>query len=253
MKIIKILVDILGNKKQKKQKLLFKIMMLFSFIHFNSLQLQAEEEKYYPPALGPIIGHKGGVNGFTNPEGRKNGIAINNIPDVGASLYIPLDFVYNIGMYVDLTFNTNTFLMRYNYSQNDYSNNDRMQFSYISLSPVFNHAGFTIGFNFGIPVAADWKGINIPTSKLNNIVEIRAGYSYPLYFDDVGRLNLFVNLSYSLNGVFTDFSKDDPLKNIVPAIPPQVITNYYNPRPATIQIGVNFLFNLIELPDEYYE
>lgn len=258
---MKFIVSILENKKKLKQQSTFEtttimiISLLLVTLLINSPQLQAREEQYYPPALGPVIGHKAGVNAFPNPLGRKNGIAVNNIPDFGASLYVPLDFVYNIGMYVDLTFNTNTFLMRYNFNaaQEDYFDNDRMQFSYLCLSPVFNHAGFMIGFNFGIPVAANWKGINIATSKLKNIIEIKFGYNYPVYFDDVGRLNLFANISYSLNGIFTDFSKDDPLKHAVPAISPQIITNYYNPRPAGIQIGVNFLFNLIDLPEEYYE
>ena len=215
----------------------------------------ARQERYFPPALGPTVAYKGGVNGFTNPQGRKNGIAFNNIPDVGITTYIPLDLIFNLGLYLDFMYNTNTFLMKYNYNpnKNDYMNKDRMRFSYFSISPTFNHAGFTIGFNYGMPVSADWEGVNIATSKLNNLIEIKAGYNYPIYFDEVGRLNLFINASYALNGVYKNFKEDDPLRNVSPAIPPQIITNYYNPRPASIQIGVNFLFNLIQLPEEYYE
>ena len=243
----------IANKNPKN--IFIGVLLTFFLFSGYTTSLKAFEERYFPPALGPTFAYKGGVNGFTNPQGRKNGIAINNIPDVGVTAYIPLDFIFNLGLYLDLMYNTNTFLMQYNFSgiDNDYANKDRMRFSYFSISPTFNHAGFTVGFNLGIPVSADWEGFNIPASKLNKLMEIKAGYSYPIYFDEIGRLNLFINASYALNGVYKNFKQDDPLKNIVLAVPPQIITNYYNPRPAGIQIGVNFLFNLIQLPDEYYE
>ena len=243
-------------KINNKTKNIFTCLTLtILLLNFFTVVAKAQQEKYFPPAIGPTFAYKGGINGFTNPLGRKNGIAINNIPDVGITTYIPLDLIFNLGLYVDLMYNTNTFLMKYDYNsiENDYMNKDRMRFSYFAISPTFNHAGFTLGFNLGIPVSADWEGISIATSKLNNLIEVKAGYSYPIYFDEVGRLNLFINASYALNGVYRNFKEDDPLKNTVPAIPPQIITNYYNPRPASIQIGVNFLFNLIKLPEEYYE
>ena len=243
----------INNKNQQKNFIcvLLTIFLMNCFI----VTVKAQEERYFPPALGLTFAYKGGVNGFTNPLGRKNGIALNNIPDAGITTYLPLDFIYNLGMYIDLMYNTNTFLMKYNYDgiEKKYANSDRMRFSYFSISPTFNHSGFNLGFNLGIPVSADWEGVIIANSKLNNLIEVRAGYSYPLYFDEVGRLNLFINASYALNGVYKNFVQDDPLKNTVPAYPPQIITNYYNPRPASIQIGVQFLFNLIRLPDEYYE
>ena len=221
----------------------------------STLDLLAQEEQYFPPEVGLSIGYKCAINGFPNPQGRKNGIAFNNVPDVGLTAYVPLDFTYNLGLYVDLGYNTNTFLMKYNYNaeKNQYLTHDRMRFSYVSFSPTFSHCGFKLGFSIGFPVSADWKGIDINTSKLKNVVELKAGYTYPLYYDRVGRLNIFLNATYSLNGVFDNFVENDPLKNTVPAVGGQIITNYYNPRPAGIQLGLNFLFNLIELPDEYYD
>ena len=220
----------------------------------TTFNLTAQEEQYFPPEIGLSIGYKCAVNGFPNPQGRKNGIAFNNIPDVGITSYIPLDFTYNLGLYFDIGYNTNTFLMKYNYDINtkEYLTKDRMRFSYITISPTFNHCGFQLGFSVGFPVSADWEGINIKTDNLRNVIELKAGYSYPLYYDKVGRLNIFLNATYSLNGIYNDFTKYDPLKNVVPAIDNQTITNYYNPRPVSIQLGLKFLFNLIELPDEYY-
>lgn len=240
------------NRYNKASKFLLCFLLL---VYCTSLKAEADEEKYFPPALGPIFAYKGGVNGFNNPLGRKNGIAINNIPDVGISAYVPLDFIFNLGLYIDLMYNTNSFLMKYNYNheENNYTNQDKMQFSYFTVSPTFNHSGFILGFNVNVPVSANWEGVNISTSKLTTLLEVKVGYSHPVYFDKVGRLNLFINVSYALNGVYQDFVKDDPLRSVVPAVSPQIITNYYNPRPAGMQIGVNFLFNLIQLPDEYYE
>jgi hypothetical protein len=247
------------KSQAKKLQLLGKLFFATLFVAIllqNFVVVKAQsEEQYFPPALGPILGYKGSINGFTNPQGRKNGFAFNNVPDFGASIYLPLDFVYNLGLYVDLMYNTNSFLQKYNYDgiKREYDDIDKMRFSYVTISPKFSHAGFMLGFSYGIPVSADWEGANISTEKLNNLIEVKAGYSYPIYFDEIGRLNLFINASYALNGTYKNFEKNDPLKNVVPAISPQIITSYYNPRPAGIQIGVNFLFNLIILPEEYYE
>lgn len=220
----------------------------------STFKLSAQEEKYFPPEVGLSIGYKCAVNGFPNPQGRKNGMAFNNVPDIGITSYIPLDFVYNLGLYIDVGYNTNTFLMKYNYDPDSekYLTQDRMRFSYVSISPTFSHCGFKFGFNIGFPISADWEGLNINTDKLKNVIELKVGYTYPLYYDRVGRLNIFLNATYSFNGIYDNFVKNDPLKNIVPAMGNQIITNYYNPRPAGIQVGFNFLFNLIELPDEYY-
>ena len=242
--------------KQRKIMLKKPVITLFlMLLVFSTLNLLAQEEQYFPPELGLSIGYKCAVNGFPNPQGRKNGIAFNNVPDVGLTGYVPLDFVYNLGLYVDLGYNTNTFLMKYNYDADSksYLTQDRMRFSYISFSPTFSHCGFKLGFSVGFPISADWEGVNIRTSNLRNVIELKAGYTYPLYYDRVGRLNVFFNASYALHGIYNDFVKDDPLRNTVPAMGGQIITNYYNPRPASIQIGLNFLFNLIELPDEYYD
>ena len=242
--------------KNKNKNMLQKIVITLILVLFciSSIKLTAQEEQYFPPELGLSIGYKCAINGFPNPQGRKNGFAFNNVPDVGITTYIPLDFEYNLGLYLDIGYNTNSFLMKYNYDADtkNYLTQDRMRFSYITISPTFSHCGIKLGFSVGFPVSADWIGININTDKLQNIIELKAGYTHPLYYDKVGRLNIFFNASYALNGVYTDFVNNDPLKNVVPALGNQIITNYYNPRPASIQLGLNFLFNLIELPDEYY-
>ncbi len=234
----------------KKKILLF---ILLSISYFNPA-ISAETD-YFPPSLGPTFAWKGGTNGITTPNGRKNGFAINKIPDFGLDLYLPLSLEWNVGAYIDLCYNTHSFFMKYNYdgTAKEYRNIDRFRFSYIALAPSFTYSGFTVGLSYGIPVSADWEGAKIDADKLNNLWEVRAGWTYPLYYDEAGRLNFYINLSYALNGVYENFTEDDPLKNIVPAIPPQIITNYYNPRPAGIQIGFNFLFNLIVLPEEYYQ
>jgi hypothetical protein len=46
-----------------------------------------------------------------------------------------------------------------------------------------------------------------------------------------------------LTGIYKDYGKDDPLSKLAPAIPPDVITNKYNPHPASVSLGMNWLFN----------
>ena len=134
-------------------------LLLISFfcVLINNHILRSAIEQYFPPAVGPTIGYKAGINGFTPPQGRKNGFAINNIPDVGLSAYIPLDFYYDLGLYLDLMYNTNSFISKYDFSEqlNDYASKDRMRFSYFTVSPTFNHLGFKLGFAIGVPISAD--------------------------------------------------------------------------------------------------
>jgi hypothetical protein len=242
------------SNKKFKWMLLLAIFVFFGL--YSTPEAFSQEEKYFPPSIGPTMAYCASVNGFTNPQGRKNGFALNNIPDAGITLYLPLDYIYNLGLYFDFQYTTSTYLMKYGYdgAKEEYSIKDRMRFSYFSISPSFSHAGFMLGFSYKIPVSADWEGVTIGKGKLENIFEIKAGYTYPLYNDEVGRLNVFLNASYALSGIYKDFKNDDPLRTIVPSTDAnQIITNYYNPRPATIQLGFSFLFNLINLPEDYYD
>lgn len=245
--------------KKNNKKIIRKLMKYFLLVLFLSLMcdnsIEAAEDKYFPPALGPTFAWKAGTNGITTPYGRKNGLMINSIPDAGISFYAPLSLEWNIGMNIDLMYNTHSFMMKYDYDgrKQEYKNKDEFRFSYVSLSSSFHYAGFNFGFSYGVPVNANWAGTNISTNKINNLWEVKVGWSYPIYYDATGKLNFYINANYALNGVYLNFAKDDPLKNLMPAIYPQVITNYYNPRPVGIQMGFNFLFSLITLPEEYYE
>ena len=245
-----------SNSRTQSLRLFFFLSVISFTVSLNCLQnLFAKETDYFPPALGPTLSWEGGVNGITTPRGRKNGFTMNKIPNAGLTLYLPLSLDWNLGLNLDLTYNNHSFLMKYNYNskKEEYMDKDRFQFNYVSIAPTFNHSGFNIGFSFGIPVGGIYEGIDIPAVQLNNLWEVKAGWTYPIYYDETGKLNFYISANYALNGVYKNFTQDDPLRDIVPAIEPQTITNYYNPRPAGVQIGFNFLFSLIILPDEYYE
>ncbi len=241
-------------KKSKKTFFYCFLALICMEIIFPNLSL-ANETDYFPPALGPVISLEGGSNGIPTPHGRKNGFAMNKIPNVGLALYLPLSLEWNLGLNCDLTYSSHSFMMKYNYSKkkDEYLTKDRFEFRYISLASTFSHAGLNIGFALGVPVGGSYEKVDISETKLSTIWEIRAGWTYPIYYDETGKFNFYINATYALNGVYKHFAEDDPLHNLAPAVPPQEITDYYNPRPAGIQIGFNFLFNLIELPDEYYE
>lgn len=229
------------------------ILVLVALLIVATSHTKAEEIKYYPPSIGPLLGWQAGTNGFTPPDGRKNDMALSEIPDVGLSVYLPLDFVWNLGLYCDLTYNTHNYYQKYNYDSitGKYNNKEKFRYSFFSIAPSFNLCGVNLGLAFSVPISADYEGEKINNDKLQMLYELKLGYIYTFYEDNVSRMNIFVNATYALNGLYKDYKVDDPLLEKAPIVNSNnIITNYYNPRPVSIQIGVNVLFNLISVETE---
>ncbi len=190
-------------------------------------------------SVGAFLGLKPGVNGTDAPHGRKNKLAFSNLPDVGLSTYINWGQESVVGARVDVAY-TN-----YTYGIQNYSTGETYDFElhYITLGPSLLVRGFMFGFNFGMPMSAKWEE-DIDTEILSTLAEFRFGYNLELFKDETGSLNAFIYMGYMLSGVYSDYEVNDPMKEIAPASPPEVITNGFNPRVASALLGFSYVFSL---------
>lgn len=198
----------------------------------------------YPMSAGLSFSWKAGVSAVNPTKGRKNGVAFNKLPDFGGAFYLPMSTTSNLAFCMDLG------LANYSYLMKDGHDNSTLEYqvnhSYFALSPSFYFEGFTTGFLFGIPLASDYDGSEIKTANQNIIAEIKIGYSVPLMNDETGRLNFFIQGGYMLTGIYNDFGKNDPFKNIFPAENVSQVTSEFNPRAASLSMGLSFVFNLTD-------
>jgi hypothetical protein len=213
-----------------------KVIFIFAaFLLINTLVF-AEQQRDF--SMGPYLSLKAGVNGGNTMDGRKNGIAFTGIPDFGAQLYYPLSVENDLGLFCDLGLSNYAYFIEGVNVGKEYI----LTYRYITLSPRFYFNIFTLGFAFGVPIAADF-GEDIETDILETLAEIRLAAFIPLMSDESGSLNLNIEAGYMFTGFYKDFALDDPLLPTIPEVPPQVPSNKYNPRAVSLSIGISYLMN----------
>lgn len=202
------------------------------------LQYGAFSQGQYIVKFGPYLDFKTGVNGTDSPRGRKNALGFNGIPDFGFTTYLPISATSDLAVTFDFGYST------YTYRQQNYDTEENFDFrySYATFCASFYFEKFLIGFNFGYPVSADF-GETIDVDLLSSLAEIEFGYSYPMFEDETGVLNAYIKAGYFLTGVYDDYDEDDPVKELAPVQAPDRLTNAFNPRAASVSIGINYLFN----------
>lgn len=203
------------------------------------LSFEIANAQIYPMSIGPELSYKFGISTVTTPLGRKNGLGFSKIPDVGLAYYLPMSQNYNLGLLTNISYSNYSYIIKNaNISSDDYA----FHHSYLVISPNFYARGVILGFGIGIPLGANYDGVEIKTSTMKTMVELKLGGEFPLYEDETGRLNFFVLGHYMLSDIFDNFVKNDPLKNILATDEP--INTKHNPRTASINLGFNFVFNL---------
>lgn len=213
------------------------IAVFFTVLPTRAQEYGSEYENYID--FGLFFGFKGGVNGNYIPLGRKNAFAFHAVPDFGARVFVPLNETADLGMSFDLSYSNYMYGVKNFYTEEYYAH----KYAYIAISPMFHFFEAFFGFNFGYPVNADF-GEKINTDHLNLLAEFRMGAEITVLGDEKGKVNIFAIAGYSLTGLYTDFSKHDPLLEIIPPEEKQTITNKFNPRPLTLLIGVSYMFTI---------
>lgn len=211
------------------------IFILLATLQITSIMFAQQQRDL---SIGPYLSLKAGVNAGNTMDGRKNGIAFTGIPDFGAQLYYPLSYDSDLGIFCDLGLSNYAYFIEGVNVGKDYT----LTYRYITLSPRFYFNIFTLGFAFGVPIAADF-GEDIDTDILETLAEIRLAAFIPLMSDESGSLNLNIEAGYMFTGFYQDFAKNDPLLPSIPEVPPQVPSSKYNPRAVSLSIGISYLMN----------
>ena len=227
------------------------LLLIFALIIFSDSQTNAQVTKVL--SIGPSIAYKAGVSAINTPLGRKNGVSFNKIPDFGLSTYFPLSKTENIGLQLDIAYSQYSYKM---ISAHDSKKEYNFHHSYIAVNPNFYFKGMLFGFAALIASNSKNENSDLKNNILKTSFALNLGYEYPIYVDDSGELNIFINGGYFLNGVYKNFVKNDPMKEILPA--DEKVTGIHNPRVASLQLGFNFLFDLkkkpkAEIVDDLYE
>ncbi len=206
----------------KKYILAFCILIsygLYSQNGFNDLLLKQYQ-------LGIFLTGKGCVNTVEPPQGIKNDFQLSKLPDFG------LKFSYKFTgtdtkLFADVSY-LSTF-MKYKLYNNP-TINWINEFHYINIGLGFEFSSFLISLNIGLPSSGklgitQGNSIELKKNDMNTMFQIRVGASIPIVQDVLGDLNFIVFADYFLVGVLKQDSN-------------------YNPRIASLSIGLNYMFNL---------
>lgn len=187
--------------------------------------------------VGPFITGKGGVNTIDPPQGIKNGFAVVPLPDFGVSVFFPFTPNDQTGAVLDLAYSS------YAYQLKIYANEDVNwveRFSYFNIGPSFYFSGFTAGLNIGIPMGGQIsESKNSPQKDIKSedmamLLELKIGAMLELVNTPVGSLNFIIQGGYALSNLY----KSESLR--------------FNPQPAQLSLGLNFLFNTINIHEDDY-
>ena len=206
-------------------------MAFLALAIFASSSVFAEN---YPFSAGIFALGKGSINTADPVNGIKNAMTIVGKPDLGLNIYIPLGKENKVGASIDVAWNNLSYNM-YSFFNKDI--NTDINYSYFTIAPSLHAYGFLIGVGYSVPLDVTTSGtlalLNYKSDNLQPVIDFRIGGSIPLYSNFFGRVNLLINATYNLTGAF----KEDVLSTLG-------LTSAINPKPASIQLGVNYLFHI---------
>jgi len=177
----------------------------------------------YPFSVGLSLAGKMGVNAAEVPEGTQNALGF-AVPDVGLLGYLPMSEDSKTGLFVELGYINTPFGLK-GYKENITRHINQ---KFFAISPYILMSGLTIGLDFAFALSGTVRVKDVTTdfTPWNNDlnVNLRVGGMIPLHTSSIGSLNFIINGTYALTGA--DYSGN------------------YTYNPATLSIGLNYLFNL---------
>lgn len=223
--------------------------IIFILLSSFGIAQVSDEKELYPFSFGAGIYGKASTNAVVQPEARKTDFIFNNVPDFMLNAYLPYSSTNDIGLFTEMGFNNHQFFTEDANNGENYTSS----INYFSIAPYLYMEDFLIGFSISVPIAADYglpSGTALPNDevseleRLNNLFELRLGYIYTLYEDYNGRLNISILASYSMNGLFNNYEENDPYKELIIQPEDYRVTEVFNPRIASINIGISYFFYL---------
>jgi len=179
----------------------------------------------YPFSVGLSLAGKMGVNAAEVPQNIQNALSILKGADVGLLGYLPMSEDSKTGLFVELGYTNTPFGIGY-YGLPT-SHNGHINQKFFTISPYILMYGFTVGLDFGFPLSKSLERVDATLIPIEPDISasLRVGGMFPLHTSQIGTLNFTVNATYSITGL--DYWN---------------ATYTYNP--ATLSIGLNYLFNL---------
>jgi len=177
--------------------------------------------------LGAFITGKGCVNTVDPPQGIKNDFQLSKTPDIGVKFSYRFEGTTNTKVFADISYLSA--YMKYKLYNNS-SINWVNEFHYINLGVGFEFSNFLVSLNYGLPTSGKWSlsqgySIDLKSSDMSSVLQIRAGVNIPIYQDKLGDLNFIIFADYFLTGALSqDYN--------------------YNPRIASLSLGLNYMFNI---------
>jgi len=223
---------------RKALLILAGFMLIVNVLHSQDSKYSAAE--VYPLGVGLFVAGKASVNTLDSPDGVKNGYVFNSIPDLGLQVYVPFGTENNLGATIDFAYLNHQYMFKL-YGNEDVNWRDELAF--FTISPNIHISGFFIGMNFGFPLAAksgnendenDYYNYDYDKDNLNGLIDFHLGGLIPVYADEFGRLNLYIQAEYTMNKLF---SKDLQTKHLTDN------TQNFNIQPAGLKFGLSYIIN----------
>jgi hypothetical protein len=212
----------------------------------------------YTIQIGAVIGL--GAAGITiedPPEGRKVKYALWVLPHYGAALYAPFGTGSKLGGRLDIgVTSTGTTLRPYEiYNRQTNWNGEIIEkHTFFTLAPSISLAGVVIGVGFNFPMMGerfnpDFDGDphTIDQGLLKPMVmDLRLGGMIAAWKTDLGTLYAEVQARMFLQGIYQDgqFFYGYPARPNGTLLPNPNSSDITNMTPATISVGISYLFNL---------
>lgn len=177
--------------------------------------------------LGAYITGKGCINTVEPPQGIKNDFQLSKMPDFGAKFSYRFEGSSNTKIFADISYLSAYMKYKlYNNSSVNWTN----EFHYINLGVGVEISSILVSINFGLPSSGKWEitqglSLDLKTSDMSTMIQLRVGAAIPIVKDRIGDLNFLILADYFLVGALSQDLN-------------------YNPRIASLSLGLNYMFNL---------
>lgn len=199
------------------------LLIFVNLIVYNSVN--AQPKKIYPMSVGAYINGKVGVNAAEVPNGVKNGVLVLNGVDFGAVGYFPFSKTSNTAGLLEIGYSSFPFKLA---AAGNSSIESDIKMNYVTVSPQIYFSGFTIGCDLGFHASTEIKNnkFEFEDEVGEFMLNIKLGGMIPIWVTETGRINLLLKGIYAITGSSYGIGED------------------FEFHPASLGIGLNYLFNL---------
>lgn len=207
------------------KKLFFILILLASSKLFSQSQIY-ETTELSQFQLGSFLTGKGCVNTVDPPQGIKNDFQLSKLPDFGVKFSYRFQGT-STKLFADISYLS--VFMKYKLYNNP-NINWTNEFHYLNFGFGFEFSNFLLSLNLGLPTSGKWGfaqnfSVDLEKEDMNTMLQLRVGAIIPIIKDIIGDLNFIILADYFLVGALSQDSN-------------------YNPRIASLSIGLNYMFNL---------